>query len=227
MEKSELCIDVATVSCMEKLKVESTWTMLETRGVTLKNQKHRFQLVMKNKQVWALYENRIVVTGDLAPYITLSVIDSVPAEYTFIGKTDDYYLGGSGVYPDVIRPYRRGDIVLPPSGNKCLWVCVEPNETLPVGIHKIGFQVLDKDGKLMGETEYELEVIDACLQSAPIKKTNWMHYDSICRMHGVEPFSLGFYKAFEHYLSAYTRSGFNMLLTPISTPALDTYVGGE
>ncbi len=227
MEKSELCIDVATVSCMEKLKVESEWTMLETRGVTLKNQKHRFQLVMKNKQVWALYENRVVVTGDLAPYITLSVIDCVPAEYTFIGKTDDYYLGGSGVYPDVIRPYRCGDIVLPPSGNKCLWVCVEPKETLPIGIHKIGFQILDKDGKLMRETEYELEVIDACLQSAPIKKTNWMHYDSICRMHGVEPFSLGFYKAFENYLSAYTRSGFNMLLTPIFTPALDTYVGGE
>ena len=43
MEKSELCIDIATVSCMEKLKVESEWTMLETRGVTLKNQKHRFQ----------------------------------------------------------------------------------------------------------------------------------------------------------------------------------------
>ena len=55
MEKSELCIDVATVSCMEKLRVESEWTMLETRGVTLKNQKHRFQLIIKNKQVWALY----------------------------------------------------------------------------------------------------------------------------------------------------------------------------
>ena len=108
MEKSWLNIETATVSCMEKLKVESAWTMLETRGITLKNQMHRFQLVMKNKQVWALYENYVVVTGDLAPYITLSVIDSVTAEYTFIGKTDDYYLGGSGVYPDVIRPYRRG-----------------------------------------------------------------------------------------------------------------------
>ena len=28
-------------------------------------------------------------------------------------------------------------------------------------------------------------------------------------------------------MSAYVRSGFNMLLTPIFTPALDTYVGGE
>ena len=55
MEKSELCIELATISCMEKLRVESAWTMLETRGVTLKNQKHRFQLVIKNKQVWALY----------------------------------------------------------------------------------------------------------------------------------------------------------------------------
>ena len=42
MEKSELCIDVATVSCMEKVKVESEWTMLETRGVTLKNQSTAF-----------------------------------------------------------------------------------------------------------------------------------------------------------------------------------------
>ena len=227
MEKSCLNIEVVTVSCMEKLRADNEWKMLEFRGVTLKNQKNRFQLVIKNKQVWALYENRVVVTGDLVPYITLSVIDSVPAEYTFIAETDDYYLGGSGVYPDIIRPYRHGDIVLPPRGNKCLWVCVEPKGTLPVGIHKIGFQILDKDGKLMGETEYELEVIDACLQSAPIKKTNWMHYDSICRMHSVEPFSLDFYKAFENYLAAYTRSGFNMLLTPIFTPALDTYVGGE
>ena len=80
--------------------------------------------------------------------------------------------------------------------------------------------IVDEDG-----TEYELEVIDACLQSAPIKKTNWMHYDSICRMHGVEPFSLGFYKAFENYLAAYTRSGFNMLLTPLFTPPLDTEIG--
>ena len=94
MEKSWLNIETATVSCMEKLKVESAWTMLETRGVTLKNQKHRFQLIIKNKQVWALYEIRVVGTGDLAPYIIVSVIDSVPAEYTFIGKTDDYYLGG-------------------------------------------------------------------------------------------------------------------------------------
>ena len=227
MERSWFNIETATVSCMEKLRVESELTMLESRGVTMKNQMHRFQLVLKNKQFGALFENHVVVTGDLTPFITLSVIDSVPTEFTFNGKPDDYYLGTSGVYADVIRPYRRGDIVVPTNGNRCLWVCVEPKDVLPVGIHKIGFQILDKDDRLMGETEYELEVLDALVQSAPIKKTNWMHYDSICRKHNVKPFSSDFYKAFENYLSAYTRSGFNMLLTPIFTPALDTYVGGE
>lgn len=227
MEKSWLNIEIGTVSCMEKLRVESEWTMPENHGVTLKNQRHCFQLVLKNKQIWALYQNRVVVTGDLTPFITVKVVDSVPAEFTFIGQTDDYYLGGSGVYPDVLRDYRAGDIVLPPSGNKCLWICVESDTELPIGVHKIGFQAIDAKGCLMGETEYELEVLDACITKADIKKTNWMHYDSICYSHDVEPFTTEFYSIFDKYLSAYVRSGFNMLLTPIFTPALDTYVGGE
>ena len=140
------------------------------RGVTLKNQKHRFQLAIKNMQVWALYEVKVCVTGDLAPFVSCKAIDSVPAEFVFIGKTDDYYLGGSGVYPDVIRDCGEGDIILPPNGQKCLWVSVESETDLPVGVHTIGFQILDKDGKLMGETSYELEVLDACLQRADIKK---------------------------------------------------------
>ena len=109
---------------MEKLPSYGEPTFVETAGVTLKNQRHRFQLVLTNMQVWALYNVRVVVTGDLAPYITLGVIDSVPADNIFIGKTDDYYLGGAGLYPDVVRPLNKGDIILPPSANKCLLVCV-------------------------------------------------------------------------------------------------------
>lgn len=227
METSFTKIKIATVSCMEKLLVESEIPRVETKGVTLKNQTHRFQLVIKNLQVWALYNVRVEVTGDLSPFVTLGVIDGVPAEFTFIGKTDDYYLGKSGVYPDVIRPLKAGDIVLPPNGNKCLWICVEAEDGLPVGVHKIGFKIYDAENKLMGETEYELKVLDAEIECSDIKKTNWMHYDCICNAHGVEPFTEEFYKVFENYLSAYTRAGFNMLLTPLFTPPLDTYVGGE
>ena len=227
MERSNLCIEIATISCMEKLRCESDWTMLEKRGVTLKNQKHCFQLAIKNKQFWALYKNRIEVTGDLSSFISLNVIDCVPAEFTMVGKTDDYYWGGSGVYPDVIRAYKNGDILLPPNGTKCLWISVKPKTELPVGVHKIVFKIFDAEDKLMGETEYELEVLDACIERSSIKKTNWVHYDSICNAHNVEPFTPAFYDIFEQYLAAYTHSGFNMLLTPLFTPPLDTYVGGE
>ena len=228
MELSSLKIKLATVSCMEKLLSHSTPDRIEDKGVTLRNMPHRLQLVIKNLQVWALYNVRVSVGGDIAPYVHLGVIDPVPAQDIFIGGTDDYYLDRSGVYPDVIRPLRAGDIILPPSANKCLWVTVEPNGgDLPVGVHKIIFSVFDGDNKLMGETGYELEVLPARLEHADIKKTNWMHYDCICRTHNVEPFSKEFYKVFDNYLAAFTRSGFNMLLTPLFTPPLDTYVGGE
>lgn len=218
---------IATLSCMEKLRADGGITYNEKNGVVLKNQKHRFQLVIKNLQVWALYNVRVEITGALSSFITLGVIDCVPAEFTFIGKTDNYYLGGAGVYPDVIRPLKVGDIVLPPNGSKCLWVSIEPKETLPVGVHKIGFRIFDAENKLMGETEYCLEVLDYNLARADIKKTNWMHYDCICNAHNVKPFSEAFYNVFENYLAAYTRSSFNMLLTPLFTPPLDTFVGGE
>ena len=212
---------------MEKLPLDAEPRLFESKGVTLKNQRHRFQLAIKNEQVWALFNVRVEVKGELAPFIKLGVIDSVPAENVFIGKTDEYYLNGSGVYPDVIRTFKTGDIILPPNGNKCLFVTVEPKGELPVGVHKTGFLIFDAENKLMGETEYELEVLNALLKPSYIKKTNWVHYDCICRLHGVQPFTADFYKVFENYLAAYTRSGFNMLLTPLFTPPLDTYVGGE
>ena len=165
--------------------------------------------------------------GELASFVSLSVIDGVPAEDIFIGNTDDYYLGGTGVYPDVIRPLEIGDIVLPPSGKKRLWVTVEPRTFLPVGVHKIAFCIFDGENKFLGETEYELEVLNAVSEIAPIKKTNWMHYDCICNAHSVEPFTKEFYTVFENYIAAFIRSGFNMLLTPLFTPPLDTFVGGE
>ena len=86
MEKSELQVKIDTISAMEKLRCEDDIRFYENKGVTLKNKKHCFQLTIKNLQVWGIYNNRVVVTGDLAPFITLSVIDSVPAEFTFIGK---------------------------------------------------------------------------------------------------------------------------------------------
>ena len=226
MEKSNLCIELTTISCMEKLRCESEFTMIEKSGVTLKNQIHSFQLAIKNKQPWALYNSRVEVTGVLAPFVSIGVIDCVPAEFTMVGEIDDYYLGTSGVFPDVIRPY-KGGLLLPPNAMKCLWVSVNPQKELPVGVHKVGFQVLDADGKLMGEAEYELEILDACIERSNIRKTNWMHYDCICNMHTVQPFTPAFYDIFDKYLSSYVHSGFNMLLTPLFTPPLDTYEGGE
>ena len=227
MEKSLLKIKTATVGCMEKLRPNSELTIFETKGVTFKNQRHYFQLVVKNLQPWALYNVRVEITGKLAPFITLGVIDCVPAEFTLTDKADDYYLGGTGSYPDVIRPLKNGDLILPPSGIKCLWVCAESDGDLPAGVFSIGFRLYDAENKFLGETEYELEVLNARVERPDIKKTNWMHYDCICNAHGVEPFTAEFYKIFEKYLAAYTRSGFNMLLTPLFTPPLDTYVGGE
>ena len=212
---------------MEKLRADSVITGIETSGVTLRNQCHRFQLVIRSLQSWALYGLQVEVLGNLKPFVSLGVVDSVPSESIFIGKTDDYVLGGAGSYPDVIRPLKTGDLILPPNGNRCLWVRVEPNGELPVGNHRITFSVCDAEGNRLGETGYDLEVLPERFTHAEIKKTNWMHYDCICREYGVEAFSEGFYGVFEEFLRIYTQSGFNMLLTPIFTPPLDTAVGGE
>ena len=227
MEKSHIKMKVTTISCMEKKLPEDKDLICESGSVTLKNMKHCFILAVANDWKDCICNVDIIPRGELAPYVDIKAIDYVGAPFTLTGHEDDYYLGRSGVYPDVIRSKKKGGYIISPHSNTYFWVSIYNEGGLPVGDNVLYLDVVDANKKLIETAKYELCVLDASKQKADFVKTMWMHYDCICHKHDVQPFTEQFYTIFEKYLKAYTDIGHNALLVPIFTPPLDTYVGGE
>lgn len=222
-----LKVEGKIISSLEKVLIDKEATLLENHSCILKDEQLNFQLVYKNQEEYVLKKNYIKVHGNLSEYISLRIVENVPVEYVPV-VSDDYFISkDSGLYPDKLSSIGKLGIILMPQKQRAIWVSLACDTGLPVGLHKLEFSLYSDNDELLSSLTYTVEVIDLVAKDNPLKLTNWMHYDCICRQHNVKPFTKKFYNVFAEYLKAYTHIGLNMLLTPIFTPPLDTEIGGE
>ena len=213
---------------MEKIFPETEPVTEEYSSLIFKNEKLHFQLAYKNENEESYKCFSIEARGALAPYVTLRKVVLMPATRVPTKYADDYYLKHTvGLYPELLCPFDALGVCLPADQWRSVWVTIEKEDGLPVGVFDTEFILKDDKGNEVNSLRYTVEVIDAELVQTDLKLTNWMHYDCIANAHGVEPFTEEYYTVFEKYLKAYTDGGWNMLLTPLFTPPLDTRIGGE
>lgn len=216
------------VNSMEKIFPETEPVTEEYSSLIFKNEKLNFQLAYKNEDEGSYKCFSIEPRGALAPYITLRFVALMPSTRVPTKYADDYYLKHTvGLYPELLRPFDELGFCLPSDQWRSVWVSIENEDGLPAGKFQTDFILKDDKGNEVDTLQYTVEVIDGELKETDLKLTNWMHYDCIANAHDVEPFTEEYYAVFENYLKAYTDCGFNMLLTPLFTPPLDTQVGGE
>lgn len=216
------------ISSIEKIMPHVEPTLEEKNASMLSNERYNFQLAFLHdgKRRMLMY-NRVEVRGELAPYITLREVELVPVT-SLPDSMDDYYISHElGVYPDLLRPFDNAGLVLNQGLWHAVWVTVHKKDGLPAGKYTTEFILQTETGETLQTLTHELEVIDAKLPETDLRLTNWMHYDSIAHAHKVKPFSEKFYRIFDEYLKVYVDGGYNMLLTPIFTPPLDTKEGTE
>ena len=72
-----------------------------------------------------------------------------------------------------------------------------------------------------------MRVSDTALPPQTLIHSEWFYTDCIAKHYGVRVFSEKHWKLIESFLRAAVKSGINMILTPIFTPEVDTYIGGE
>ena len=216
------------VPSFEKVLLDREPTMEEYSSKMLRNERLNVQLVFKSECPYATKSNRIEVEGDLAPFVTLRSVEHVPVTYT-APEADDYYIDKRpGLYPDHLKEFKGLGLVIPCRQWKSVWVSLDgKGELLPAGDHTLTFTLFDEFNNKVTELSYTVTILNTVSVENDLKITNWMHYDSICQMHRVKPFTKKFYQFFDKYLSTYVDCGMTMLLTPLFTPALDTVVGGE
>ena len=172
----------------------------------------------------------IRMEGPLAKYATVRSVVSVPNHYPCMPWADERYIRRTpGLYPDLLRPlhYNHG-LTLIPKYLQSLWIEVNAPEDFPVGSYPLTLSLHSREtDEVFGSVTVTVRVLDITLPPQTLIHTEWFYTDCLAVHYGVRPFSEKHWKLIEKFLRTATKNGINMMLTPVFTPELDTYIGGE
>ncbi|MBR6744953.1 MAG: DUF4091 domain-containing protein [Clostridia bacterium] len=216
-----------------------------THFLMYRNEKLSFQLACVNERndnpdVPYFY---LRMKGALAPYVRVREVVCVPNHYPATPQNHDenYLRTAPGLYPNMLRPlhykgynYKRyvnideGFIRLPQGNLRALWIDV----VIPEGV-----EVPTEETALTFTLycrEYEMAQTTAYIRVSPVKlpkqkliHTEWFYCDCIAEAHRAEVFSDRHFDLIEQYIATAVENGINMIMMPVFTQELDTYVGGE
>ena len=205
----------------------------------LRGENFAFQVAFKSEDISWCYPTgavRVEVKSPLKKYIRIRSVENVPVSWIPDGMDEDVVSNKTGLFPDVLRDLEDGNIIQSHRRIwRTLWFDVELPEKCKSGKYDITviLHVADMDKRYAGEkdanTTFEekltLEVIDAVLPSQTLKCDHWFHSDCLCTHYNVKPFSAEFWRIAANFMKAASANGINMLMTPLFTPPLDTFVG--
>ena len=171
---------------------------------------------------------KVTLLGALAPYARVRQVLSVPAYHTYHPgqESDDLLRTAPGLYPDPIRPlHYQNEIPLVNKQTVSLWIDAELPEGYPVGEYDLGVSLTSNDEELARDF-VTVRVLNEQLPPQRLIHTEWFYTDCIAEAYHTSAFSKKHWKYIENYLRVAKKNGINMILTPVFTPELDTYIGG-
>ena len=193
-----------------------------------KNEKLSFQVVYSLMDI----QNSLLdvkLDGSFAKYASVSEVVSVPVAYPVRDDkkcNSDCIRKTPGLYPDLVRPlHYRGKVRNIYGQLHTLWIDVKlaEGEYIPDG----NLVVTLVGGNVSVSAEAKIHVVNAELPPQRLVHTEWFYTDCIAEANQTTAFSQKHWCAIENYLKLAVEHGVNMILTPVFTPEVDTYVGGE
>ena len=220
------------ISSLEKCFLDETVEQKAELGSAsmLKNERYSFQVCYEAKE---LVDSKIIrhfhVESPLAKYISLYTVQYIPSVMpAFHKRVDDNYLRTEpGLYPDLLRPMGKKERLPVTNGLNALWVEIELNGQVAAGSYPITCVFTDEEGEVACRVSTQIEVIDALLPDQQLVFTQWFYTDCLMQYYGTGAFTEKHWRIIETFMGNAKKYGMNMILTPVLTPALDTYVGGE
>lgn len=203
--------------------------------IMFRNERLSFQVVCRynNGATPILRQWSVKLGGALAKYATVRIVDNVPNKYPTYAQQPkgEFIRTEPGLYPDLLRPLIYPDeVALPYGQTHALWIDIELPEGFAAGEYDISVRVKGnvlKLGEVTEEVAGRVRVLSAELPKQRLRHTEWFYTDCIADYYHCKVFSERHWKLIEAFLRTAVRNGVNMILTPVFTPELDTYVGGE
>ena len=223
--------EIKLLSSLEKIFFDKFTDLPEhCSGSMLSNEIYSFQLATWGEgEILPNHACTIEIESELKPYIQLKSVDYVPSTLVTIEARDDddFITKKPGtMFPDPLHTVKDGNVFIFNEQARSFWVVIEPNGKI-TGTYPIRLIVKDYKERILAESTFTIEIIDAKLPELDIYNTGWFHGDCLAKLHRVEILSEEYYEIVEKYLKTYVKFGHNTILTPIFTPPLDTSVGGE
>ena len=220
------------ISSLEKCFLDETVRQKQSleHFSMLKNERYSFQVcydceeIVNSKQIVYFH-----VESPLAQHISIYKVKQIPSAMPVYRQAHDenYLRTQPGLYPDLLEPMGEKDRL--PAGNvlNALWLEVDPLEQMEAGTYPINCVFCDEAGERVAELTVTAQIINASLPSQELIFTQWFYTDCLMQYYGTQAFDERHWQIIENFMGNAKRYGQNMILTPVLTPELDTYIGGE
>lgn len=201
------------------------------KGSCLKNEIFRFGCCYTSKVLCDTRRTAILnIESPIKEYINVRKVESVGVQLPVCRTNcdDDYLRKTPGLYPDLLVPVPQDNRLLLTNVLKSLYIEIDTKGEVEAGIYpiKLTFNNADCDEEL-ATAEFTLEIIDAELPEQELKVTQWFHSDCLMSRYKTNAFDEEHWRILENFLRTAYKNGINMIMTPVFTLPLDTYVGGE
>jgi len=225
-------MQIKVISSLAKVFLDDAELPEEISGASaLQGEVYSFQVAVKSDYDGFM---RVTLASDIN--VRIRTVDYVPNQVASANRYDDNYLRQTpGLYPDLLKALHCGDrFHVRKNVWRTLWVTaiVGPDQTpgtyrVSVKFTKIEHGMIWQWDAVLGEAVFNLEVLPAALPEQKLKRLEWFHADCLFAYYRVDCWSEAHWQALEHQMRNARRHGVNILYTPLWTPPLDTFFGGE
>ena len=219
------------ISSLDKVFLDTRIDTLEPlhSASTYRNSTFSFQIAMTETSCDAAHRRFVSLSFDGIEQsaLDLRTVELIPSYMpAYPTRYDTAYVRTEpGLYPDLLQPLQmEGRVPCVMGQTRTVWVDIDAS-ALEDGKHDIKVNIID--GESVYTHSLALTVIPASLPEVDFPVTQWFHYDCLASYYNVPVFSERHWEIVENFIKTFVKCGNNTLLTPVFTPALDTYVGGE
>lgn len=222
------------ISSLEKCFLDETVSMKKSLGSIsmLKNERYSLQ-VCYDEDITGMIgctqqTMRFCIESPLKDCIKVYKVQNISSTFPcYINEYDENYLRTTpGLYPDLLEPITEQSRLAVRAALQEVWLEIEPMERFAAGIYPVKGTFVNNDGKVLAEVSTEVEIIDAVLPAQELIFTQWFYPDCLMQYYGVETYSEEHWKIIEVFMANARKYGQTMILTPVLSPELDTYIGG-
>lgn len=227
-------LQMKIISSLEKVFADEPLRAKEkTTFSGFENECISFQVAVCGDNATHTLSTSLKADSPLASCLRIRSVRSVPVRLATLVEADDNYLRKTpGLYPDLLRDVRPDDPagdLFPYAGQwQCFWIDVEPEGQVAPGTYPVTLTLYDKlTGADLQSVTAQVTILPGCLPAQTLKRTSWFHSDCLAQYYRVTVFSEDYWRIVENFVALAAKRGYNMLLTPLFTPPLDTQIGGE